>query len=432
MSGEDALNAHSTIYKEYTDQRSTNSDFLLRTDFVKSFLPKTQAKNEFLRGPREKIQRTWNRPTCLPRRPMWELPDRSETIALKQWQSNRQKAENKSTGTNPNERGNTSPLLTVEDANVTEKEETGASESLTIKGTEQLQSLSSDSSLSSPWSHCSFSTLPTVSRTVELKSEPNVVVSPADCSLELSPSMPCILNSEFLSRETPTCLMTFETKKDIFENLPRPPKTSPPPPPPCPPPPPPPLPSPPLTPHILTPLAVSSLPPSNPPPLPPHLLLSVASPPSSTSPPPFLPSLPPLPPASPPLPSLLPPSMSVPSTKCAFTPAIERTVSVTPAKEVKSAMIQLSTSTALCNANPQREPKGILKHIKNLAELEKSVANMYSQIEKNNPPAQLSKLQMSCPSETTNTEMTSEQNQENLHNIVEGIEKQSHSHSTSL
>uniref|UniRef100_A0A4W2GJ14 Protocadherin-15 n=1 Tax=Bos indicus x Bos taurus TaxID=30522 RepID=A0A4W2GJ14_BOBOX len=428
MSGEDALNAHSTIYKEYTDQRSTNSDFLLRTDFVKSFLPKTQAKNEFLRGPREKIQRMWNRPTCLPRRPMWELPDRSETIALKQWQSNRQKAENESTGTNPNERGNRSPLLTVEDADVTEKEETGESESPTIKGTEQLQSLPSDSSLSSPWSHCSLSTLPTVSRTVGLKSEPNVFVSPADCSLELSPSMPCILNSEFLSRETPTCLMTFETKTDIFENLPCPPKTSPPPPPSCPPPPPP-LPSPPLTPHILTPLAVSSLAPSNPPPLPPHLLLSVPSPPSSTSPPPFLPSLPPLPPASPPRPSLLPPSMSVPSTTCAFTPAIERTVNVTPAKEVKSSMIQLSTSTTLCNANPQREPKGILKHVKNLAELEKSVANMYSQIEKNNPPAQLSKLQMSCPSETTNTEMTSE-NQENLHNIVEGIEKQSHSHST--
>uniref|UniRef100_A0A8C6G2F2 Protocadherin related 15 n=1 Tax=Moschus moschiferus TaxID=68415 RepID=A0A8C6G2F2_MOSMO len=435
MSDEDALSAHSTMYKEYTDQRSTNSDFLLRTDFVKSYLPKTQAKNEFLRGPREKIHRMWNRPTCLPRRPMWELPDRSETIALKQWQSNRQKAENESTGTNPNKRGNNSPLLTVKDANVPEKEETRESESLTIKGTEQLQSLSSDSSLSSPWSHCSFSTLPTVSRTVELKSEPNVV-SPADCSLELSPSMPCILNSEFFSRESPTCLMTFETKKDIFENLPHPPKTSPPPPPPCPPPPPPP-PPPPLPPHILTPFAVSSLPPSppsNPPPLPlpPRLLVSAPSPPSSTPPPPFLPSLPSLPPASPPLPSLLPPSMSVPSTKCAFIPAIERTVNVTPAKEVKSTMIQLSTSTTLCNANPQREPKGILKHIKNLAELEKSVANMYSQIEKNNPPAQLSKLQMSCPSETTNTEMTSEQNQENLHNIVEGIEKQSHSHSTSL
>ncbi|XP_005698211.2 PREDICTED: protocadherin-15 isoform X5 [Capra hircus] len=444
MSDEDDLNAHSTIYKEYTDQRSTNSDFLLRTDFGKSFLPKTQAKNEFLRGPREKIQRMWKRPTCLPRRPMWELPDRSETIALKQWQSNRQKAENESTGTNPNKRGNNNPLLTVEDANVTEKEETRESGSLTIKGTEQLQSLSSDSLLSSPWSHCSFSTLPTVSRTVELKSEPNVVVSPADCSLELSPSMTCILNSEFLSRETPTCLMTFETKKDSFENLPRPPKTSPPPPPPCPPPPPacpppppPPLPSPPLTPHILTPFSVSSLPPSppsNPPPLPlsPRLLLFLPSPPSSTSPPPLLPSVPSLPPASPPLPSLLPPSVSVPSTKCVLTPAIERTVNVIPAQEVKSTMIQSSTSATLCNTNPQREPKGILKHIKNLAELEKSVANMYSQIEKNHPPAQLSKLQMSCPSETTNTEMTSEQNQENLHNVVEGIENQSHSHSTSL
>lgn len=95
-------------------------------------------------------------------------------------------------------------------------------------------------------------------------------------------------------------------------------------------------------------------------------------------------------------------------------------------------MIQLSTATTVCHADPQREPKGILKHIKNLAELEKSVANMYSQIEKNYPPAQLSKLQMSCPSETTNMEMTPEPNQENLHNIVGGIEKQSHSQSTSL
>ncbi|XP_026967698.1 protocadherin-15 isoform X9 [Sagmatias obliquidens] len=417
MSDDDDLYTHSTIYKEYTDQRPTNSDFLLRTDFVESFLSKTQAKNEFLRGPREKIQRTWNRPVCLPRRPMWELPNRSETIALKQRQSNRQEAENESTGTNPNKRGNNSPLLTAEDTNVTEKEEIRQGESLIIQGTEQLQSLSSDSSLSSPWSHPSFSTLPTVSRPVELKSEPNVV-SPADCSLELSPSMPCILNSALLSRETPTCMMTFEAKRDIFENLPHPLKTSPPPP----------------VPLILTPFALSSLPPSppsNPPlcPPPPLLPLSVPPPPPSTSPPPSLSSLPP---PSPPLPSSLPPSTSAPSTKCVFTPAIKHTVNVTPAKEMKSTAIQLSTSTTVCNANPQREPKGILKHIKNLAELEKSVANMYSQIENNNPPAHLLKLQMSCLSETTNMEMTSEQNQENLHNIVEGIETQTHSQFTSL
>ncbi|XP_007182890.2 protocadherin-15 isoform X8 [Balaenoptera acutorostrata] len=417
MSDDDDLNTHSTIYKEYTDQRPTNSDFLLRTDFVEPFLPKMQAKNEFLRGPREKIQRMWNRPICLPRRPMWELPNRSETIALKQRQSNRQEAENESTGTNPNKRGNNRPLLTAEGTNVTEKEEIRQSESLIIQGTEQLQSLSSDSSLSSPWSHSSFSTLPTVSRPVELKSEPNVVVSPADCSLELSPSMPCILSSALLSREASTCMMTFETKRDIFENFPHPLKISPPPPPPVP--------------LILTPFALSSLPPSPPSILPPPPLLPLSGPPppSSTSPPPSLSSLPP---PSPPLPSSLPPSTSVPSTKCVFTPAIKHTVNVTPAKEMKSTVIQLSTSTTVCNANPQREPKGILKHIKNLAELEKSVANMYSQIEKNNPQAHLLKLQMSCPSETTNMEMTSEQNQENLHNIVEGIEKQTHSQSTSL
>ncbi|KAM9052160.1 protocadherin-15 [Megaptera novaeangliae] len=422
MSDDDDLNTHSTIYKEYTDQRPTNSDFLLRTDFVEPFLPKMQAKNEFLRGPREKIQRMWNRPICLPRRPMWELPNRSETIALKQRQSNRQEAENESTGTNPNKRGNNRPLLTAEGTNVTEKEEIRQSESLIIQGTEQLQSLSSDSSLSSPWSHSSFSTLPTVSRPVELKSEPNVVVSPAVCSLELSPSMPCILSSALLSREASTCMMTFETKRDIFENLPHPLKISPPPPPPSPPPP---------VPLILTPFALSSLPPSPPSILPPSPLLPLSGPPppSSTSPPPSLSSLPP---PSPPLPSSLPPSTSVPSTKCVFTPAIKHTVNVTPAKEMKSTVIQLSTSTTVCNANPQREPKGILKHIKNLAELEKSVANMYSQIEKNNPQAHLLKLQMSCPSETTNMEMTSEQNQENLHNIVEGIEKQTHSQSTSL
>uniref|UniRef100_A0A8C6BLD9 Protocadherin-15 n=1 Tax=Monodon monoceros TaxID=40151 RepID=A0A8C6BLD9_MONMO len=417
MSDDDDLYTHSTIYKEYTDQRPTHSDFLLRTDFVESFLSKTQAKNEFLRGPREKIQRMWNRPVCLPRRPMWELPNRSETIDLTQRQSNRQEAENESTGTNPNKRGNNSPLLTAEDTNVTEKEEIRQSESLIIQGTEQLQSLSSDSSLSSPWSHPSFSTLLTVSRPVELKSEPNVA-SPADCSLELSPSMPCILNSALLSRETPTCMMTFEAKRDISKNLPHPLKISPPPP----------------VPLILTPFALSSLPPSppsNPPlcPPPPLLPLSVPPPPPSTSPPPSLSSL--LPP-SPPLPSSLPPSTSAPSTKCVFTPAIKHTVNVTPAKEMKSTAIQLSTSTTVCNANPQREPKGILKHIKNLAELEKSVANMYSQIENNNPPAHLLKLQMSCLSETTNMEMTSEQNQENLHNIVEGIETQTHSQSTSL
>uniref|UniRef100_A0A8D0YUK6 Protocadherin-15 n=1 Tax=Sus scrofa TaxID=9823 RepID=A0A8D0YUK6_PIG len=438
MSDEDSLSTHNTFYKEYTDQRPTNSGFSLRTDFVQSFLPKTQAKNEFLRGPREKIQRMWNRPICLPRRPMWELPSRTETVALKQWQSTKQKTESEGTETNPNERGDSSPLLTVEDTNVAEKEQIRQSESLIVQGTEQSQSLSSDSSLSSPWSYPSFSTLPTVSRTVELKSEPNVIVSPADCSLELSPSMPCISNSVLFRRETPTYMMTLRNKRNTSENLPHPLKISPPPPPSSPPPSPPPFPPSPPPPVIPTPFALSCLPPSppsNPPPLPPPPLLPLSVPPPSPSifsPPPILPSLPSLPPPSPPLSSPLPLSTSALSTMCVCTPATKHTVSVTPAKEMKSTTVQLSTSTTMCTANLRREPKGILKHIKNLAKLEQSVANMYSQIEKNNPPAPLSKLQMSCPSETANMEKTSEQNQEKLHNIVEGIEKPSPSQSTSL
>ncbi|XP_058399413.1 protocadherin-15 isoform X7 [Diceros bicornis minor] len=426
ISDEDTLSTHDTLYKENIDQRSMHSDFSLRTDFVDSFLPKTQAKSESLRGPREKIQRMWNQPICLPRSPMWELPNRPETIDLEQQRSTRQTAENEGTGTYPNKRGGSNPLLTAEDANLTEREEIRQSESLIIPGTEQLKSLSSDSSFSSPWSHSSFSTLPTVSRSVELKSEPNVLISPADCSLELSPSMPCILNSPFFRRETPTCMSAVETKRNIFENLHHPANISPPPPPPSPPP------APPL---VFSPFALSCppSPPSIPPPPPPLLLLSVPPSPPPTSPPlPLLPSLPSPPPPPPAFPSPLPPSMSLPSTKCVCMPAVKSTVNVTPAKEMKSSVIRLSTSTTVCNAVPQREPKGILRRIKNLAELEKSVANMYSQIEKNYPPTHILKLQTSCPSEITNMEMTPGQNQENLHHVVEGIEKQSHSQSTSL
>ncbi|XP_004440068.1 PREDICTED: protocadherin-15 isoform X5 [Ceratotherium simum simum] len=426
ISDEDTLSTHDTLYKENIDQRSMHSDFSLRTDFVDSFLPKTQAKSESLRGPREKIRRMWNQPICLPRNPMWELPNRPDTIDLEQQRSTRQTAENEGTGTYPNKRGGSNPLLTAEDANLTEREEIRQSESLIIRGTEQLKSLSSDSSFSSPWSHSSFSTLPTVSRSVELKSEPNVLISPADCSLELSPSMPFILNSPSFRRETPTCMSAVETKRNIFENLRHPANISPPPPPPSPPP------APPL---VFSPFALSRppSPPSIPPPPPPLLLLSVPPSPPPTSPPlPLLPSLPFPPPPPPAFPSPLPPSTSLPSTKCVCMPAVKSTVNVTPAKEMKSSVIRLSTSTTVCNAVPQREPKGILRRIKNLAELEKSVANMYSQIEKNYPPTHILKLQTSCPSEITNMEMTPGQNQENLHHVVEGIEKQSHSQSTSL
>ncbi|XP_004681137.1 PREDICTED: protocadherin-15 [Condylura cristata] len=419
LSEEDNLNSHSTPYKENVDQRSRNVNFSIRTDRADSFLPKTQAKNESLSDPREKIQSVWNQPVCLPKRSRWKFSNSPENINLEKWGSNRQKIKNESTGIYPSKGGRSNPLFTTEDINFTEKEEIRQGESLITQGTEQLKSLSS-ASFSSPWSHSLFSTLPTVSRTVELKSKSSIIISPDDCSLELSPSMPCILNSPLFRREKSMHMLTAKTKRNIFENSAHTPTITPPPP---------------FTPpspesHTAhSTFALSCLPssPSTPLSLPaPPLYSFSVPPPLTTSPPvPFLPSCPFLPSLPPPLPP------SVPSNKYDCIPVVKGTINVTSAQEMKSSMIQQSTSTTVCNADPQREPKGILKHIKNLAELEKSVANMYSQIEKNYPPTHTSKPQ-TIPSEITNMEMTSEQNQENLHNIVEGVEKQSQSQSTSL
>uniref|UniRef100_A0A5F9DKE4 Protocadherin-15 n=1 Tax=Oryctolagus cuniculus TaxID=9986 RepID=A0A5F9DKE4_RABIT len=407
LSQEDSLSTHNSLYKEHIGQRPTNSNFPMRTEVVNPFLPRTHVKSQSLRGPREKIKRMWKQPVSLPRRLMGKVPKRPETIDLVQWPNTAQNAETESTGTYPNRRSSSSSSLTTECADLTEKEEIRDGETLIPRETQQLKSLSSTSSFSSLWPHFSFSTLPTVSRTVELKSEPAVTASPDDCSLELSPLRTSTLKAPVYGKETPTCMVAVETKRRDFENPSHSPYV-----PPCA------HPSlPPFPPLVLT---HFPLPPSIPPPLPPLLPLSV---PSST------PLLPPLPP---PLPCPPPSAVSGLSTECVCIPPDECTTSLTPAKESKFSVTQLQTPTTVGNADPQKEPKGILKHIKNLAELEKSVANMYSQIEKNYPPTNVSKLQTICPSEITHMENTCEQNQENLNDVVEGIEKQSHSQSTSL
>ncbi|XP_038431952.1 protocadherin-15 isoform X1 [Canis lupus familiaris] len=406
MSEEDAFSLHSTLYKEAVDPRPTNSDFLLRTDFIDSFLPKTQARSKSLRGPREMFQRIWHQPVCFPQRPVWELPRRPETLELEPRRSRRPEGGKESPGTPPNQRGSRNPLPAAGESSVPETGEARPGQPLLPRGAQHVESLSSDSSFLSPSSHSSYSTLTTVSRTVELQAEPDVIISPADCSLELSPSMPCILNSPVFRREMPTCLLTVEAGRNIFEILPKPPNISPPP---APPPPPPPLPPP-----------------------PPFLPLSTPPSPPSSSPSPLLPSLPSLPPPSPPLPSPLSPPSWAPSTTCVCVPVVKHTVSVTPTEDVEPSVAQLPASTSVCDTDPQKQPKGILKHIKNLADLEKSVANMYSQIEKNFPATHSWKLETSCPPERENVDVTSQQPQGNLHSFAEETENQSHSQSTSL
>lgn len=183
---EDNLSTHNPLYMESIGQRSTNSDLQPRTDFEELLAPRTQVKSQSLRGPREKIQRVWNQSVSFPRRLMWKAPNRPETIDLVEWQITNQRAECESARCHPSQRGSSNVLLATEDAHESEKEG-GHRDTLIVQQTEQLKSLSSGSSFSSSWSHFSFSTLPTISRAVELGSEPNVVTSPADCTLELSP-----------------------------------------------------------------------------------------------------------------------------------------------------------------------------------------------------------------------------------------------------
>ncbi|XP_012872525.1 PREDICTED: protocadherin-15 isoform X2 [Dipodomys ordii] len=429
LSDEEDLSAHNILYKENIDQSSTNSDISLKTGFEDSGLPKTQLKSQSLRGSREKIQRMWKQPVSLPRRLMCKVPHRTETIDLLNLQSTRQNAEYESIEMHPRKKGSSNPLCTTEGVNLTE-ENIRQRETLSMQGTQQLKCLSSDSSFSSSWSHFSFSTLPTISRTVELRSEPSIISSPADSSLELSPVRTCASNTLDVKRDTPTCITDVEIRRNIFENPSYVPNISP-------------LSSsnPSLPPHtdptlVLTPLSLSfspsspsTLPPPRPPPS--HLSFSVpTSTPLTTSPLLPLHSLPVLPPSTLHLRCPLPSSATGLTTENSCIPPVRRTTNTTTAIEIKPSTTELHTT--MCNADTQKQPKSIFKHIKNLAELEKSVSNMCSQIEKNYSLTKISKPPTDCPSEKANMETTSEQKQENLGSVFEGTETQCHSQSTAL
>ncbi|TMS22380.1 Protocadherin-15 [Larimichthys crocea] len=160
-----------------------------------------------------------------------------------------------------------------------------------------------------------------------------------------------------------------------LEVIPDPPSTPPPPPPPpshpAPPPPPstsaPPPPSPPPPQH----------PSSPPPPLPPTSSLSNhterITPPPPLPPPPSPPPLP-APPPPPPLPPPLSPSLLHPSTF--VLPSLSEVPALRPVS-LRPPPPPLATDPE----PPRKELKGILKNIQNIADIEKSVANMFSQID---------------------------------------------------
>ncbi|NXI23463.1 PCD15 protein, partial [Sterrhoptilus dennistouni] len=169
-------------------------------------------------------------------------------------------------------------------------------------------------------------------------------------------------------------------------------------------------------------------PPKIPPPPPPQL------PPPLPPPPPSPPRLPPHPPP--------PPAVSLPSSSSSFSsssssPSPLTTELLSPAKHSKSPAKQpaVPTPAAVPELPPRRELKGILKNIQNLAAIEKSVANMYSQIDKNHLlPKHIPKLKPAPTPEPPTPEATAENNQQNgnLSCVVEELEKRFPSQSTAL
>uniref|UniRef100_A0A6Q2WSU8 Cadherin domain-containing protein n=1 Tax=Esox lucius TaxID=8010 RepID=A0A6Q2WSU8_ESOLU len=155
---------------------------------------------------------------------------------------------------------------------------------------------------------------------------------------------------------------------------PPPPPSSPPPPPSSPPPPPPSSPPPP-------PPSSPPTPPSSPPPAP---FNHLSNEPDHSPPPSFPPSPPPVrnrapPPPPPPLPPPFSPSFERPRHTVQFVPT--SLPSLSSLRPVSSRALPTLPQTQ--DGVKRKELKGILKNLQNLADIEKSVANLYSQVDKN-------------------------------------------------
>ncbi|XP_040218003.1 protocadherin-15 isoform X1 [Rana temporaria] len=241
---------------------------------------------------------------------------------------------------------------------------------------------------------------------------PSILITPSDCSEDISPP-PTRKPTPPLARKSVTPSQSFlivQNEQIIPNFIPDPPNV----PPPCPPL----ITSPsepflPTQPFLLTHTPETSCPPPPPPPLP-----------APSLPPSFSPILPTPPP--PPLPqTLLTPSLSQVSLS-SLTP----TISSSTKEKLLTAL-----EAPQANFGPRRELKGILKNIQNLADIEKSVANMYSQIDKCNPnQKQVPKPKSTVPTDTQNADILipHEKLNGNLSCVVGELEKRFPSQSTAL
>ncbi|KAF7247512.1 Protocadherin-15 [Varanus komodoensis] len=404
LSDENPLTTQNPLYMEGALQGSSYSGFLQeRKDFLPPFSPKMLAlKNILLGFPLGDIHRAWTLPTHLTRRHISDALSKTVIMDPVQWEQERIRAENNRAEIQHSRADISSPVFKkIIGTKISVKEKARQFEQQALQEMKQVKSrdrksfhsptssrftqgrastleLSTESFLPSPV-HLSpsFSSLSPSSEVSEPETSaiPSVIITHHDAPEPLSPPPSHKPAPPSVRIKIPVCqtLLPAQSKVEAVENIPDPPKTPPPPPP----------------------------------------------PPSSPLPPPTPPPLPPL------LPS--PRSLSLSSSSSTVSTQL-----LSPAKHAKSpSREEMESSQVLVPdvpAPPRRELKGILKNIQNLADIEKSVANMYSQIDKNHIlPKHIAKLKPVATPEPPRTEPVAEaensQQNGNLNCVVEELEK---------
>ncbi|NXH41573.1 PCD15 protein, partial [Dicaeum eximium] len=412
LSDENPLTTRNPLYVEGLPQSPAASGFLRKRNdtFLDTLSPSRLAWREASFGG---SHRAWTVPTHLTRRHMSGSLGRPVIMDPIQWQQQRltakeEGAENPDSGDDVS-----SPLFQkISGPKMTVKEKA-----------RQFEALQEMKQVRSPEVKSARSPTHSISvqegENVPEQSPKSVVASPHLRSSPLSSPKPCAEGVEAEAAVVPAVIVTHHD--DPQEHSPPPTRK----------------PTPPSS-RIKKPLCQSFLapqtkenvesipdPPKIPPPPPPQL-------------PPPLPPPPPSPPLLPPHP-LPPPAVSLPSSSSSSSssPSPLSTQLLSPAKHSKTPAKQpaVPTPAAVPELPPRRELKGILKNIQNLAAIEKSVANMYSQIDKNHLlPKHVPKLKPAPTPELPTPEAAAEHNQQNgnLSCVVEELEKRFPSQSTAL
>lgn len=347
--------------------------------------------------------RAWTVPAHLTKRHAFASPSRPVIMDPVQWQQERLKADNEGTENQHRSVDMSSPLFhKTSGPKLTVKEKARQFEQQALQEMKQVKSPDVKSIRSPTHSICFRE-----GENVLEQSPKSVVASPCLRSSPLSSPAPCAEAVEPEASAVPSVIVTHH---DYPEELSPPPTRKP---------------TPPSF-RIKKPVCQSFLVPQTK-----EVTESIPDPPKIAPPPPPLlpPPLPPPPPSPPLLPPHPPPPVS-PSSPLS-------TQRLSPAKHSQSPAKQpaVPPAAAVPEPPPRRELKGILKNIQNLAAIEKSVANMYSQIDKNHAlPRHISKLKPAATPELPSPEAAAEHNQQNgsLSCVVEELEKRFPSQSTAL